>query len=182
MSPDCSNQKVGEAIGFASINVEQLAKKDASHLKPTDAPASSEVTSQSDLLATVVTVHKPLEIIDQFKAKVKSIPQTIRNAKKGHAFSSYSSEPETYTTGIPREDLWPTFDGPFTTLVPTSDYKTRKHLILRGKHGLPAFVKLVKHLGYNCGMDITVLEPKLEWLMETINRARLLSFLCHSIH
>ncbi|KAK1215866.1 hypothetical protein PQX77_021518 [Marasmius sp. AFHP31] len=116
-----------------------------------------------------VTTDSPINTIEKFAAKVDNLPSTIPEAKEGDAFSVYANDAETYTVDIPHDKIWPTFDGLFTKLIPSSDKDSWKHLVSHGKYRLPAFVRLIQHLKYNCKMDTAFLEPKLKRLMETIN-------------
>ncbi|KAK1216136.1 hypothetical protein PQX77_021255 [Marasmius sp. AFHP31] len=116
--------------------------------------------------AAVVSIN----FIDAFESKVKTLLKSIPTAKKDHIFSASAGDLDALTAEILDEDLWSTFDKPLTEIIPVSDHNTCKHLIVRGRYRLPAFVALVQHLVYTCKMDHPVLKPKLEWLMETIDR------------
>ncbi|KAL0059481.1 hypothetical protein AAF712_013767 [Marasmius tenuissimus] len=148
-------------IQFKPINVGKLADKAASCLNP--ALAVPTAANGQPLR------HNPIPIVEKFAAKVNGLPKSIPTAKKGDAFTGYANEPATYTTDITKDDLWPKFDGPITALIPVGDDDTRRHLVVRGKYGLPAFLKFIQHLAYDCQMDTAVLEPKLERLMQTID-------------
>ncbi|KAK1222362.1 hypothetical protein PQX77_014794 [Marasmius sp. AFHP31] len=167
-----SSKKLGPAIVFANVDVEKLAIKATANLSaPVTPPADNSAQASDSPVVPAAAAFVPVDFIQDLEAKVKALPKSIPTAKKDHVFSCYTVDLNALTSAIDDENLWPTFDKPLTQIIPVGDYDTRKHLVVRGKYGLPAFVALVRHLVYTRKMDSIVLKPKLERLVETIDRA-----------
>ncbi|KAL0569482.1 hypothetical protein V5O48_012479 [Marasmius crinis-equi] len=161
-----SAKNIPESLKTVSVDMDSLARK-ACQNKTFDSPTPS-------LPPALVVSDTPvprIQVVEDLTAKVNALPKTIPLADKKHPFHVYAKHNNVgkYTEGIATEELWETYDGPFTDLIKTGDHNAREHLIVRGKSGLPAFVRLVRHLAYNRGMDTAVLIPKLERLIVTID-------------
>ncbi|KAK1221648.1 hypothetical protein PQX77_015540 [Marasmius sp. AFHP31] len=144
-----SSRKIGEAITFATIDVKELADKAAFKLNASNSAANAPQhdtpvpTGSSEPAAS--STSTTVDSIESFATKVKGLPKTILTAKKDHPFSAYAGDID--TSKISDKDLWPTYNGPLTKIIPTGDHDTRKHLV----------------------MDPTILTPKLKRLEGTID-------------
>ncbi|KAG7093186.1 hypothetical protein E1B28_006875 [Marasmius oreades] len=143
----------------------------ADTIVPDGSPTEPNTTITSELPARQ-TAPAPIVFIEEFTRKVKSLPSSIPTAPKSHplaVYADYVTQAHKKTEGIPTDDLWNHFDTLLTNLIPNGAVETRTHLVFRGKYGLPGLVGLVRHLAYERRMDCTVLEPKLERLIEAID-------------
>ena len=106
-----------------------------------------------------------LQVLEQFRMKIKSLPQSVPEASDSHPIAAFSFNPMGCVADD--EDAWEKWDGPLNTLLQWDPVQLRE-LVVRGKKGLNGLYNFLWYLVTVHGISGALIEMKIERLLKAI--------------